>query len=203
MGKRFDDALNECIRQLETSGQDLENVLSRYPEHAAKLRSYLEVWEALASVEKARVSSAGAMRGRQQLLTAIAGAEQPNRGTRSINDLISKGGLSMTSTGIRFAGMFVAGAVLALAITLLTGSLEFGTGSSVQAQISAECQDSLDLNNDGNFDVEDVADFGDAIDNQTTDGFDRDNDGDVDINDVLEVVNEVVGCFQDSQPPAP
>ncbi len=203
MRKRFDDVLDECIRQLEASGGDVETVLSRYPEHATKLRSYLEVWTALSAVEKVQATSAGTMRGRHKLLTAVAETEQAEESIGSINSLVARGGLNMKFVGMKFAGMFVAGAVLALAITFLTGSLEFGDTSSAQAQIPVECLASLDLNGDGSFDVGDVMDFRDAIENQTTEGFDRDNDGDVDIFDLVEVVSEMVACFQESQPPAP
>ena len=98
MTKRFDEILNECIRQLETSGGDIEATLSRYPEHADELRPHLEVWASLSAVEKAQATPQGAMRGRQQLQTAMARAEHRERGVSLMNNLASsKGGLSMRS----------------------------------------------------------------------------------------------------------
>lgn len=200
MRKRFDDILNECIRRLEASGGDIETVLSKYPEHTDELRPYLEVWRSLSAVEKAQASSAGAMRGRQQLLTAIARAEQAEQGVRLINSLARKGGLSMNFGGIKFAGMFVAGVVLALGITFLTGSLEFGGDSSTLAQEVAKCVEGLDNNGDGDLNVEDVQGFQDALENQDP-GFDVDGDTDVDINDVVQQVNDVIDCLQQLQEP--
>jgi hypothetical protein len=197
MRKPFDDILHECIRQLEISGGDIEAALSRYPEQADELRPYLEVWASLSAAEKAQATPLGAMRGRQQLLTAIARAEQTEQGVSPINNLVSKGGLSM-----RFAAMFVAGVVLALGITFLTGNLEFGGGSSTEAQAPHECLEALDLNGDGELTVEDVLAFKGAIESQD-EAFDYNGDTVVDIHDVVSVIQEVVTCFQEQQPPAP
>jgi len=197
MRKSFDDILNECIRQLETSGGDIEAALSRYPEQADELRPYLEVWTSLSAVEKAQATSLGAMRGRQQLLTAIARAEQTGQGVSLINNLVSKGGLSM-----RFAAMFVAGVVLALGITFLTGNLEFGGGSSTEAEPLPGCVLFLDLNGDTELTVDDVMGFKTAIENQD-EAFDYNGDTVVDIHDVVSVVQELVSCFQEQQPPQP
>lgn len=197
MRKPFDDILNECIRQAEASGGDIEAALSRYPEQADELRPYLEVWTSLSEVEKAQAAPLGAMRGRQQLLTAIARAEQTEQGVSPINNLVSKGGLSM-----RFAAMFVAGVVLALGITFLTGNLEFGGGSSTEAEPLPECVLALDFNGDGQLGVEDVMAFRDAIESQDP-AFDSNNDGVVDIHDVVSVVQELVSCFQEQQPEPP
>jgi len=202
MRQRFDDILNECIRQLEASGGDIEAVLSRYPERAAELRPYLEVWTSLAAVEKAQASPVGAMRGHQQLLTAMARAEQPERGVSSINSLAWKGGLSM-----RFVAVFIAGVALALAATFLTGNLGFGGSSPAVAEVSPECIAALDFNNDGDLTVEDMDEIGEAINNdgqhENIDDMDVDNDGDLDVFDVVEIVGQVVGCFEGQQPPAP
>ncbi len=197
MRKRFDDILNDCIRQLETSGRDIETVLGRYPEHAAELRPHLEVWTSLAAVEKAQASSAGAMRGRQQLLTAMVRAEPPKQGVSFNNSLASKGGLSM-----KFVAIFVAGVALTLGATFLTGNLGFGDGSSAEAGLPAECVLNLDFNGDGNLTVEDVVAFRGAIDDQDL-AFDFDNDGDVDVHDVVGAVGGLVDCFQNQQPPTP
>jgi hypothetical protein len=173
MRQRFDDILNECIRQLEASGGEIEAVLSRYPEHTDELRPYLEVWRSLAAVEKARVSSVGAMRGRQQLLTAMARAEQPERGVSLMNGLASEGGLSMRfAPSLKFAAIFVAGVALTLGATFLAGNLGSG-GSSAVAGIPDDCIASLDFNDDGDLTVEDADDLGDAIDDDN----DADDDG--------------------------
>ena len=202
MRKRFDDILNECIRRLEAAGGDVETVLSRYPEHADELRPYLEVWTSLSAVEKAQASSVGAARGRQQLLTAIASAEQRQRGVTLANSLASNGGLNMGFvTSRRFVAVFVAGVALTLGATFLTGNLGFG-GSSAEAGVPAECIANLDFNGDGSLTVEDVLAFKDGIDNQDP-AFDFDNDGDVDIHDVVGAVGGLVACFQDQQPPVP
>ena len=199
MRKSFDDILNECIRQLETSGGDIEAALSRYPEQADELRPYLEVWASLSAAEKAQATPLGAMRGRQQLLTAIARAEQTGQGVSLINNLVSKGGLSM-----RFLAMFVAGAAVAVGITFLTGNLEFGGGSSAEAQPLPECVEALDLNGDGELTVEDVLGFKAAIESDEYDSaYDYNNDGVVDIHDVLGLVQGMVSCFQENQPGPP
>lgn len=203
MGKRFDDILSECIRRLETSGQEIESVLSRYPEHADELRPYLEIWRALSAVRKAQASREGAMRGRQHLLTAIASAEQPQRGARFINRSAVKGALAMRFVAsMRIAAVFVAGAGLALGSLFLTGNLGFGGDSPAAAEVLPECLASLDFNNDGKLTVEDVLAFKDGIENQDP-AFDIDGDGDVDISDVVGAVAQVVDCFQNQQPPVP
>jgi hypothetical protein len=202
MRKSFDEILNECIRELEASGADIEAVLSRYPEHADELRSHLEVRASLSAVEKAQATSLGAGRGRQQLLTAIARAEQTGQGVSLINNLVSKGGLSM-----RFLAMFVAGAAVAVGITFLTGNLELGGGgSSAEAEVPHECLEALDLNGDGELTVEDVMDFRGAIgstDPEDLEQFDFNEDDVIDIYDVVFVVQELVTCFQEQQPPGP
>jgi len=202
MRQRFDDILNECIRRLEAPGGDIEAVLSRYPEHADELRPYLEVWTSLSVVEQAQASSAGAIRGRQQLLAAIARAEQPERGVSLTNSLPTKGGLSMGFVSMRLVAAFVAGVALALGTTFLTGNLGSSGGSSAEAGTFAECIAALDFNGDGDLTVEDVRQFADAIDVQAP-AFDVDQDGDVDINDVVAAVGGFVACFQNLQPPVP
>ncbi len=197
MSKSFDHILIECIRELEASGGDIEAVLSRYPEHADKLRSHLEVWASLSAAEKIQATPQGASRGRQQLLTAIARAEQRERSASFTNNLARKGGL-----GMRYLAVFVTGAALALAITLLTGNLEFGGGSSTEAQELPECLAALDLNEDGELTVEDVMMFRDAIESQDL-AYDYNEDGVVDVHDAVSVIQQVVACFQEQQPPVP
>ena len=190
MRKSFDDILNECIRQLETSGGDIEAALSRYPEHANDLRPYLEVWVSLSAVEKTEATPQSVMRGRQQLLTAIASAEQKERGISLINNLATKGGLSM-----RFLAMLVAGAALALGITFLTGNLEFGGGSTAQADPFSVCLPKLDLNGDGMTDLDDILDMKAAIENDDP-AFDFDLSGTTDIFDLIKKLNEFVACLE-------
>lgn len=191
MKKSFDDILNECIRRLETSGGDIEAVLGRYPEQADELRTHLEVWASLSAVEKAQATPQGAMRGRQQLLTAIASAAQKERGISFINNLTTKGGLSM-----RFVAMFVAGAALALGITFLTGNLDFGGGSTAQATPFEECLVVLDLNGDGVTDLDDILGMKTAIENNDP-AFDFNGDGTTDIFDVVDKLGEFTTCLED------
>ena len=106
---------------------------------------------------------------------------------------------------MKFVAMFVTGAALTLAITFLTGNLEFGSGSgsgSAQAEHLPACLAALDFNADDALTVEDVLLFKDAIDTQNL-AFDFNGDGVVDILDVVGVVQEVVTCFQQQQPPIP
>jgi len=190
MKKSFDDILNECIRRLETSGGDIEAVLSRYPEQADELRPHLEVWASLSAVEKAQATPQGAMRGRQQLLTAIAGAEQKERGFSPINNLATKGGLSM-----KFLAMFVTGAALALGITFLTGNLEFGGGSTAQATPFEECLGILNFDGEGGTDLDDILAMKTAI--ETNDlAFDFNGDGTTDIFDLVLKLNEFAACLE-------
>lgn len=184
MKQRFDDILNESIQQLEASGGDVEAVLSRYPERAAELLPYLEVWTSLSAVERAQASSAGTMRARQQLLSAMARATEPERGVSSINSLASKGGLRMRFVSVKFVAVFVAGIALALGAMSLAGSLGSDGGPSVVAH-SSECIEDLDFNDDGSLTVEDIDDLEDAIDDDNDadedgidDGIDTDDDGD-------------------------
>ena len=104
---------------------------------------------------------------------------------------------------MRYLALFVAGAAMALGITFFTGNLEFGGGgSSAEAQVPHECLEALDLNGDGELTVEDVLAFKGAIESQD-EAFDYNGDTVVDIHDVVSVIQEVVTCFQEQQPPAP
>ncbi len=103
---------------------------------------------------------------------------------------------------MRFLAVFVAGAVVALGIAFLAGNLGSGGGSSTEAQVLPDCLTVLDFNGDGELTVEDVLLFGDAIENQDP-AYDYNGDTVVDILDVVSVVQEVVACFQQLQPPQP
>lgn len=198
MTKRFDEILNECIRQLETSGGDIEATLSRYPEHADELRPHLEILASLSVVEKREATPQGAMRGRQQLLSAVVSGGRKRGETGVINSLATKGGLSM-----RFLAVFVTGAALALGITLLTGNLDFGSDSgSAQATHLPACVATLDFSGDDALTVDDVLLFKNAIATQNL-AFDFNTDTVVDIHDVVAVIQQVVICFQQQQPPTP
>ncbi len=198
MSESFDHILIECIRELEASSGGIEAVLSRYPEHADKLRPHLEVWASLSAAEKIQATPQGASRGRQELLAAIARAGDQERSASFANNLVRKGGL-----GMRYLAVFVTGAALALAITLLTGNLEFGSGgSSAEAEVPHECLEILDLNGDGELTVEDVMMFRDAIEQQDM-AYDYNGDTVVDIHDAISVIQDVIECFQQQQPPVP
>lgn len=199
MRKSFDDILNECIRRIE-SGEGIESVLQNYAEHADELRHHLEILTSLSVVEKKEATPQSALRGRQQLLSAIVSGGRKREETGVINSLATKGGL-----GMKFVAMFVAGGALALVITLLTGNLEFGGGSgsgSAQAEHLPACLAALDFNGDDELTVEDVLLFRDAIESQDL-AFDFNDDGVVDVFDVVGVVQEVVTCFEQQQPPLP
>ena len=199
MKKSFDDILNECIRRIE-SGEDIESVLQSYAEHADELRPHLEILTSLSVVEQREATPQGALRGRQQLLSAIVSGGRKREETGVVNSLATKGGLSM-----KFVAMFVGGAVLALGITFLTGNLDFGGGSGsgpAQAEHLPACLAALDFTGDDEFTVEDVLAFKDAIDSDDP-AFDFNGDTVTDIFDVLDVVGAVVLCFQENQPPAP
>jgi hypothetical protein len=101
--------------------------------------------------------------------------------------------------------MFLAGAALALGITFLTGNLELGSGSgsgSAQAEHLPACLADLDFNGDDELTVEDVLLFKNAIETQDP-AFDYNGDGVVDIHDAVTVIQEVITCFQQQQPPIP
>lgn len=190
-----DETLSECIRRLER-GEDLEAVLGAYPEHADQLRSHLEVWASLSAEQKTAASPEGFARGRARLMSALAG-----RGTEERAPVTAafKGG-----TAMRYLVALVGGAALALGITFLAGGLDFGDGgtSTAQAEIPHECLEDLDLNGDGSLTVEDVLLFKDAVENQD-EGFDFNGDTVVDIHDGVLLIQGVVDCFQNLQPPAP
>ena len=199
MKKPFDDILNECIRRIE-SGEEIESVLQSYAEHADELRPHLEILTSLSVVEKREATPQGALRGRQQLLSAIVSGGRKRGETGVIIGLATKGGLS-----VKFVAMFVAGGALALGITFLTGNLDFGGGSgsgSAQAEHLPACLAALDFNVDDALTVEDVLLFKGAIESQDP-AFDYNGDTVVDIHDVVAVVQGVVSCFEQQQPPAP
>jgi hypothetical protein len=197
MKQSFDNILNECIRQLEAAGGDIESVLSKYPEQADELRPYLQVWASLSAVEKVEATPESARSTRQRLLSGIAKAEQTRGGVKI-----------MPSIGVstRFLGVFAAGAALALGALFFTGNLDFGSGSTAQADAHAECVLALDFDGSGSLGVGDVEAFRTAIETQDL-AFDLepapDGDGDVDVFDAVAAVMQVVACVQDLQSPAP
>ncbi len=103
---------------------------------------------------------------------------------------------------MRYVTAFVVGAALALGITFLAGNLEFGGGSSTEAQELPECIQALDLNGDGDLNVEDVMMFRDAIESQDP-AYDYNGDTVVDIHDAISVIQDVIACFQEQQPEPP
>jgi len=97
--------------------------------------------------------------------------------------------------------IFLTGAAVALGIMFLAGSLDLGSGSQkAEAGPIADCILKLDFNHDGMLNVQDVAAFKTAIQNQDL-AFDFNGDGTVDVFDVVGVVKEVVTCLQQIQPP--
>lgn len=75
--------LNECLRQLEASG-DVESCLARHPERAQELRPYLELAATLASTKWGEPSAADHQWGRQRLLSELA---EPNLRKRGANQM--------------------------------------------------------------------------------------------------------------------
>lgn len=194
MDKRrpFDEILRECILRME-AGQDLESALANYPDRARELRPHLQVLGALSSAQKQEASPQGIVRGRYQLMGALSA---PGKGGSRI--MLTLGG----STGRSFA-LFFTGAVAALAITFLAGGLGLGSGpQKAEADPIADCILKLDFNGDGYLDVQDVAAFKAAIQNQNLD-FDFNGDGTVDVFDVAAVALGMADCLQQTQPPAP
>lgn len=179
MRESFDEILSECIRRLERGGE-LEAVLSEYPEQADELRPHLEVWASLSSVDEAQATQQGEMRGRRQLLNALAKAGQ-EESSSLISNLAAKGGSSM-----RYVAMLAVGAALALGITFLTGNLEFGSGSSTaEADPISECLPLLDLNEDGVTDLDDVLFAKEKLES-----------GEWDIFDVVQRLQAFVDCIE-------
>ena len=198
MKKSFDDILTECIAQLEASGGDIEAILGRYPEEAEELRRYLQVWASLSAVERAKATPQGVMRGRQQLLSSIAGAEQEKGGANIMNEASTRGKVAM-----RFLLPLVAGAALALGVTFLTGNLDFGGGgSTAEAGPILDCLLQLDFDGDGQLTVGDIEAFRNAIENQDP-AFDSNGDTVVDVFDAVFAVKQVIACLQQIQPPIP
>jgi hypothetical protein len=191
MRYRFDEALSECIRRLE-SGDGIEAVLSGYPEHADQLRPHLQVWASLSKAGRGVASPEAFARGRRQLLSALAGAGLESQAPSG--SLATKGGLAM-----RYAVALVGGAALALGIMFVAGALDFsGGGSTAEANIPHECLQDLDFNGDGVLTVEDVLLFKGAIESQDP-AFDFNGDTVVDIHDGVSLIQDVIDCFRNVQ----
>lgn len=186
MKKSFDDILNECIRQMETSGGEIEAVLSRYPEQADELRPHLEVWSSLSAVEKAKATTQGALQGRQQLLNALATVEHKEGGTETMKNLSTTGGFAL-----RLVGVVAVVAAIALGITFLTGNVNVDFGSQAEAQAPHPCLDSVlgDLDGTPGFTVDDIL-------------FLRDEAlaGNFTIDDLTLLIGELRACFEASIP---
>lgn len=188
----FDEVLQECILRMK-SGEDVESVLASYQDRARELRPHLRVLASLSSLEEQGPSSQGMARGRQQLMGALSAPVAVNGGIRT---MFSLGG----STG-RYLAFFFGGAVAALAIAFLAGSLDTGSSSNTaQAGAIQQCVLVLDFNHDGMLGVQDVAAFKTAIQNQDL-TFDFNKDGKVDIFDVVYTVQQISNCIQQIQPP--
>jgi hypothetical protein len=194
MNNRFDDALNECIRHLESSGGDIEAVLSRYPERTDELRAHLRIWASLSSAERVDASPLGVTRGRSLLLNAVATVERGERGTL-MQSLANSAGLTL-----KLIGGFAVVATVAMAMAYFTGNLRVGVGDEAQATHSGPfaCLDSIPLADLAapahDFGAEDLLAFRDAYENQNPVGpgsiYDRDADGDVDLDDISAFVEE-------------
>ena len=147
---------------------------------------------------RAKATPQGVMRGRQQLLSSIAGAEQEKGGANIMNEASTRGKVAM-----RFLLPLVAGAALALGVTFLTGNLDFGGGgSTAEAGPILDCLLQLDFDGDGQLTVGDIEAFRNAIENQDP-AFDSNGDTVVDVFDAVFAVKQVIACLQQIQPPIP
>ncbi len=201
MKRPLDAILNECIDQLEASGGDVEAVLARYPEHAEALRPYLSIWVSLSAMTNAEASREGALGGREVLLSAVA-REKAEKERGRVPGYISKiGGVNMRKL-VPIITPFLVGGAVAVGIIFMTGNLGSETGSTAQANTISQCVLQLDFNHDGKLDVQDVAAFKTAIQNQDL-SFDFNGDGKVDVFDVEAAVQKVVACLQALQPTPP
>lgn len=196
MKRSFEEILRESIVQLEASGGDLEAVLSRYPEHAEELRPHLEVWASLSAFSKRHASPSDTRGGYQRLMAALS-AEREGEPAGVENDKAMGGGFT-----VRYILPFVAGAAAAIGAVLLFNAVDSDSGSTAQANPTAQCVALLDLNGDGVLDVNDVLTMKEAIENNDP-AFDFNGDGTTDIFDVVALVEDVVACLQSVQPPPP
>lgn len=73
MDKKLNKALTNSIRALESGELTFEQCLSRHPEHADELRKHLELWQGMVASSKTAPAYEAQYRGRQQMLTALAG----------------------------------------------------------------------------------------------------------------------------------
>lgn len=124
MVKSFDEILRECIARLET-GEDVEAVLTAYPEQAGQLRPHLRVLASLKTAKNVEASALGAVRGRQQLLAAVAN-QATIQGGRAVFKFLS----DTVGFGLKLAGAGAIVAAIALSAALFTGSLHVGTGAT-------------------------------------------------------------------------
>jgi hypothetical protein len=72
MRRGFERALDECLSQLNTGEFGLEEVLARYPEHAAELRPLLRTAMMVRQVPQMVPSPEAQAAGRRRLLAAVA-----------------------------------------------------------------------------------------------------------------------------------
>lgn len=193
MSRRFERILAEAITAIE-GGSSLEEVLGRYPDDADQLRRHLILWESLSRADASGPSPDATHDARRLMLRAIAAESSRTRATRATQH--------MGGAKLRLALSFVAGGIAVLGALLIGGAVDLGSGSDVQADPIDDCLASLDFNDDGMLDVNDVVEFKDAIENQDAE-FDLNDDGTVDVFDAVAAVNGVVECFQALQPAEP
>ncbi len=191
MNKSFDEILQECIRQLEVSG-DIEAVLSKYPELADELRPHLQVWASLSAVEKADATPERTMRGRQRLVAAVANTQRSEGGARAMRRLSTSGGFALG-----LVGAVAVVAAIGLGITFLTGNLHVDFGSETEAQTipTNECLDEV------------LGGYADPTDEFTIEDLFALRDaylaGDLTIDDIMALIEELRECFILVEPPSP
>lgn len=190
MKKSFDEILQECIRQLEVSG-DIEAVLSKYPELADELRPHLRVWSSLSAVEKADATPEATMRGRQRLVAAVTNTQRSEGGARVMRRLSTSGGFTLG-----LVGAVAVVAAIGLGITFLSGNLHVDFGSETQAQTlpSHECLDEV------------LGGFAEPTDEFTIEDLFALRDAyladDITIDDIMALIQDLRGCFGVG-PPSP
>lgn len=82
MKQPFEQLLEECLSQLNSGTADLETILARHPEHAARLRPLLRVAHAVRETPQPTPSRAAKAAGRQRLLVAAARKRQQREAAR-------------------------------------------------------------------------------------------------------------------------